>query len=140
MRAKREEMLLSLGVLLTLTIVFATLACTTSRATRSPISSPTFPHALWWAVVTITTVGYGDIAPSPRWASWSESATALLGILMIALPTGVFGAAFVEELNNRRKPNAQPVAARIAANRSSRFFRPSTESSSIRSPDPLHRR
>lgn len=103
MRSKREEMFLSLGVLLTLTIVFATLMYMVEGDVQ-PDKFPDIPHALWWAVVTITTVGYGDVFPVTPLGKLVGAATALLGILMIALPTGVFGAAFVEELNNRRKP------------------------------------
>lgn len=102
MRSKREEMLLTLGLLVTLTVVFASLMYAVENEAQ-PDKFPDIPHALWWAVVTITTVGYGDVFPVTPLGKLVGAATALLGILMIALPTGVFGAAFVEELNNRRK-------------------------------------
>lgn len=103
LRNKREELFLSLGVLLALTTVFATLMFMVESEAQ-PDKFPDIPHAMWWAVVTITTVGYGDVFPITPLGKLVGAITALLGLLMIALPTGVFGAACVEELNNRRKP------------------------------------
>lgn len=102
LRNKREELILTLGLLLTLTVVFASLIFA-AESEAQPDKFPDIPHAMWWAIVTITTVGYGDVYPVTTLGKVVGAATALLGILMIALPTGVFGAAFVEELGNRRR-------------------------------------
>jgi voltage-gated potassium channel len=102
LRAKREEMALTISLVVLLGIVFATLAYY-AESTAQPDKFPDIPHALWWAFVTITTVGYGDVAPVTPVGKVIGVATALLGILMIALPTGVLGAAFVEELNRTAK-------------------------------------
>lgn len=101
-RSKREEMFLTLGLLVTLTVIFASMMYVVENQAQ-PDKFPDIPHAMWWAVVTITTVGYGDVFPVTPLGKVVGAVTALLGILMIALPTGVFGAAFVEELNNRRR-------------------------------------
>jgi len=71
------------------------------------VAFPDIPHAMWWAFVTITTVGYGDIAPVTPLGKIIGVCTAVLGILMIALPTGVLGAAFVEEINRKAKAAAR---------------------------------
>lgn len=101
-QAKREELALTLSLLLILALICASLMYF-AEGTVQPDKFPSIPAAMWWAIITITTIGYGDVYPVTPLGRVIAVFTALLGILMIALPTGVFGAAFVEELNNRRR-------------------------------------
>jgi voltage-gated potassium channel len=64
------------------------------------------PAATWWAIATLTTVGYGDIVPATTAGRFLAAMTAVLGIAMFALPTGILGAAFTEELQQRRNREA----------------------------------
>lgn len=105
---KRREMVLTLGLLMTLALIGATLMYYVEGGAQ-PDKFPDIPSALWWAVITITTIGYGDVYPVTPLGKVIGACFAILGILMIALPTGVFGAAFVEELN---KQKAAAAAAR----------------------------
>lgn len=70
-------------------------------APGTPFTS--IPAALWWAVVTLTTVGYGDVVPVTGLGRLLAGLVAILGIGMFALPTSVLGAAFVEELQEQRR-------------------------------------
>lgn len=54
------------------------------------------PHAMWWAIITLTTVGYGDAYPITLMGRFLASVIALLGIGMFALPAGILSAGFVE--------------------------------------------
>ncbi len=102
LKSRREEMALTMSLLIILALICASLMYY-AEGEAQPDKFSSIPAALWWAVITITTVGYGDVYPVTTLGRIVAFLTALLGILMIALPTGVFGAAFVEELNNRRK-------------------------------------
>lgn len=106
--AKREELMLTMSLLVVLALFCAT-AMFYAEGTVQPDKFPDIPSAMWWAMMTITTVGYGDVFPVTATGRLIAVFTSLIGILMIALPTGVFGAAFVEELNNRRKDKRHAV-------------------------------
>ena len=101
LRAKRAELALTMSFLLLLAL-FCASAMFYAEGPVQPDKFPNIPATMWWAVVTITTVGYGDVFPVTPLGKVIGVVTTLLGLLMIALPTGVFGAAFVEELNRRR--------------------------------------
>lgn len=47
------------------------------------------PESIYWAIVTITTVGYGDISPSTSLGKFVASAIMLMGYAIIAVPTGI---------------------------------------------------
>lgn len=58
---------------------------------------------LWWAVATLTTVGYGDIYPMTAAGRILSAIIALLGIGMIAVPTGIITAGFSEQIEKTEK-------------------------------------
>ena len=51
---------------------------------------------MWWSIATLTTVGYGDIVPVTGLGRVFAAVTALTGIAIVAVPTGLFAAAFAE--------------------------------------------
>ena len=57
--------------------------------------------ALWWAVATLTTVGYGDIYPITVLGKLLSAVIALLGIGLVAVPTGIISAGFTEQINQK---------------------------------------
>jgi len=59
------------------------------------------PRAIWWAIATLTTVGYGDVYPVTPLGRAFASVIALAGIGVVALPAGVFASAFSDELRER---------------------------------------
>lgn len=62
-----------------------------------------FFDALYWATTTLTTVGYGDIYPSTDLGRIISMFSAILGVAVIALPSGVITASYLEELREEKK-------------------------------------
>jgi voltage-gated potassium channel len=59
--------------------------------------------ALWWSVVTMTTVGYGDVVPITAMGKVIATFIMLIGVGLVALPAGMLAARFGEELRERKK-------------------------------------
>ena len=57
------------------------------------------PRSIYWAIVTVTTVGYGDIAPVTVLGQTLASIIMLIGYAIIAVPTGIIGAELVKYSN-----------------------------------------
>lgn len=60
---------------------------------------------LWWSIVAFTTVGYGDIYPITPLGKILSSIISLIGIAMIALPTGIISSAFMSVMQKQKKGN-----------------------------------
>ena len=105
--AKKEQLLCTLFVLVLLVIVAASLLYYAENHVQ-PEAFSSIPAAMWWAVSTLTTVGYGDIYPMTGLGKFMASIIAILGIGMFALPTGILGAGFVEEMAQNQKNTQCP--------------------------------
>ncbi|AKN61951.1 potassium transporter Kef [Synechococcus sp. WH 8020] len=57
------------------------------------------PRCLWWAVITVTTVGYGDVSPETAAGKIVAAMTALFGIAVIAIPIGIISSGFTDSLS-----------------------------------------
>lgn len=60
------------------------------------------PDAMWWTVVTLTTVGYGDIVPMTVAGKLVATLTALMGVCVVALLTGIVATGFANQVSMRR--------------------------------------
>jgi len=99
--ATRMELLLSLTLMLIL-LILASGAMYHAEHEAQPEAFSSIPATMWWAIATLTTVGYGDITPITTLGKMIASVIAILGIAMFALPTGILGAAFLEESHRLR--------------------------------------
>jgi voltage-gated potassium channel len=60
------------------------------------------PEAMWWTMVTLTTVGYGDIVPMTVAGKLIATLTALMGVCVVALLTGIVATGFTNQVAMRR--------------------------------------
>ena len=67
-----------------------------------PALFDTFLDALYWATISITTFGYGDITPQTDLGQFITMISALVGVAVIALPTGMITAAYMNEISKKK--------------------------------------
>jgi voltage-gated potassium channel len=71
-------------------------------------------RSLWWAIVTLTTVGYGDVYPTSALGRIAAGLVALAGVGIVAMPTGILASSFAEEFRERHeKQQAKLIAAAV---------------------------
>lgn len=73
-----------------------------------PDKFPNIIASFWWAVATLTTVGYGDVIPVTPIGKLLSGTIALLGIGLVALPTAVISSGFINEINKKKRKNKCP--------------------------------
>ena len=89
-------------VMLFLIIIAASLMYTLENHAQ-PDKFGSIPQAFWWAVVTMTTVGYGDVTPITVGGKVVATVIMLLGVGLVALPAGMLAARFGDELRDRKR-------------------------------------
>ena len=99
---RKEELISIFFVLLTLLVISSSLMYFAEHDDQ-PDVFPNIPATMWWCVVTLTTVGYGDAFPITPLGQTIAAIIAVLGIGMFALPAGLLGAGFAEALEGRRQ-------------------------------------
>lgn len=100
-RRKAEELVLTFA-LVGFLLLIASLLLYYVEHEAQPETFASVPAAMWWGIVTLTTVGYGDVYPITVAGRLLGGLFALSAVLFIALPTAILGAGFVEELEARR--------------------------------------
>lgn len=63
------------------------------------------PRSVYWAIVTLTTVGYGDISPKTAFGQFLASVVMIIGYAVIAVPTGIVSAEMVSEMKDYEQKN-----------------------------------
>lgn len=101
-KSKANELMSSILVLAILMIIASVLMYNIEHTAQPDAFENAF-SALWWAIATLTTVGYGDIYPVTVAGKILSSIIALLGIALVAVPTGIISAGFIEQLNKKNE-------------------------------------
>lgn len=101
MARKREELIVTLSAVFGLIVIAASLM----YFIEGPIQPDAFssiPATMWWAVATLTTVGYGDVYPLTPVGKLFGSALAILCLGIFALPAGILAGGFSELMTERK--------------------------------------
>ena len=97
MKAVRPALLTTLFLTL-LIVVITSIFMYNIEHEAQPEAFPNIIATFWWAITTLTTVGYGDIFPVTALGKLFSALLSVLGIGIIAIPTGLISAAYVKEL------------------------------------------
>jgi voltage-gated potassium channel len=71
------------------------------------------PEAMWWGIVTLTTVGYGDVTPLTPFGKLAGGLTAVIGLCMFAIPVGIIASAFIEAVRRREFVDTWNLVAKV---------------------------
>ena len=102
-RTKKEELILSVLMVLVLVLISACVMYALENEAQ-PDAFSSIPATLWWAVITLTTVGYGDIYPVTVAGKFVAAMISLLGVGLIAMPAAIIAAGFIEQIRDRHNP------------------------------------
>lgn len=97
-KRKKHQLISSISVVLLLMIISSVIMYGVENEAQPDAFGNAF-SALWWAVATLTTVGYGDIYPITVIGKILSAIIALLGIGLVAVPTGIISAGFIEKID-----------------------------------------
>ncbi len=117
--ASRWKIIVFFGVIISICIIIGTLMYIIEGDHSREGGNGGFtsiPRSIYWAIVTMTTVGYGDISPTTPLGQTLSSFIMLLGYAILAVPTGIVSVEFGTEIKNRTVQNIHDVSGKACDN------------------------
>ena len=113
-KSRSNELLVTAYALCTLTLLGGVLGYYLEAGSKDPKKTiTTLAESLYWCVVTITTVGYGDLSPVTTAGKGLSMVLSLVGVLMFALPAGILGSGFVEVMQQHLQDEEEEQSKQI---------------------------
>lgn len=106
-----RPLLSALFIMVLLIIVASTLLYFVERGDNPGFAS--VPHAMWWAVATLSTLGYGDVVPVTGLGKVLGGGVAILGLCMFALPASILASGFTEEMRRQNFVSTWHLVAKV---------------------------
>ncbi|KTD57739.1 potassium channel family protein [Legionella shakespearei] len=103
---RRFELIISFGIGVCALIISSSLLYIV-EGDMQPEYFGSIPRAMWWSVATLTTVGYGDVYPVTALGRFFAAITAVVGIGLIAMPTGILAASFSDAIQTIKKNHSE---------------------------------
>jgi len=100
LRASQPKITVFLTFIILVVLIIGSLMYLIEGGTNSGFSN--IPQGMYWAIVTLTTVGYGDITPITNLGRFLSALVMILGYAVIAVPTGIVSAEFIQASNRRK--------------------------------------
>jgi len=115
---EREKRAFGAGLFITLLITILGAAITYNfEHNAQPDKFDNMPRAMYWAIITLTSVGYGDISPITGVGQFFTMILSVLGIGIVALPAGILGSAFSDQLRQDREDMLKTLQTFLASGR-----------------------
>ena len=99
-RRRKHELLMTAGAAFIVMLISSTFMYYLEH-TAQPNAFPNILASFWWAVATLTTVGYGDVVPVTGWGRFLSGVLAFVGIGFVALPAGLISSGFIEIMHKK---------------------------------------
>ena len=96
LKAKKQQLISSVFIILVLMLAASLCMYSLEHEAQPDVFRNAF-SGIWWAVSTLLTVGYGDIYPVTSWGKFFSIVLTFLGVGLVAIPTGIISAGFVEQ-------------------------------------------
>jgi len=100
-KEKKTELMVT-GIVTFILLVIASFIMYNVEGEKQPEAFPNVLASFWWAVATLTTVGYGDVYPVTALGKFISGIIALMGIGLVALPTGIISSGFMSRLESKK--------------------------------------
>ena len=98
---RSQELLTTVGLMLVLLLLASSLMYFVENDAQ-PEKFSSIPDAMWWGIITLTTVGYGDVVPVTNLGRVIVGVVAVMGIALFAVTAGILTSSFLEQLEQRR--------------------------------------
>ena len=99
---EEKQSFLAAMFLLTIAMLVASTGIYMFEKDAQPDKFGSIPEAMWWAIATLTTIGYGDVTPVTGMGKFFGSIIAIIGIGVVALPSGILASGFTDQLKRRQ--------------------------------------
>lgn len=110
--SERKPLTAALYLMLLLTFSTSTILYFVERV-GNPAGFESIPHAMWWAIVTLATLGYGDVVPLSALGRVLGGVAAILGFGMFALPAGILANGFADEIKRLRDVGSWNMVVKV---------------------------
>ena len=98
---KKEELAITVFVTVMI-LILSSSAIFFAEHSAQPEEFRSIPATLWWSVVTLTSVGYGDVTPVTEIGKFVGAVVCMIGVMVVALPTGILASGFMEVMREQR--------------------------------------
>lgn len=106
LKNKKDELIFSLVFVFFMLLLVSTLMYYVEKDVQ-PDKFKSIPESMWWGVVTLTTLGYGDMYPITTMGKILGGIIAILGVGLLAIPSGIMAAGFTEEIQREKEIHHQ---------------------------------
>ena len=106
---KEADALIAAIIVLLMMLVLASAGIYLLENDLQPETFGSMPDSMWWAIVTLTTVGYGDVVPVTPLGKLFSGMVGLIGVGMIALPAAILASGFAQNIQARKQKYNQVI-------------------------------
>ena len=99
----KDDLFFATVYLLLLAMMVSSTLIYVAEQAHQPAYFGSIPQSMWWSFVTLTTVGYGDVVPVTVLGKIIAGATALMGVCVVALLTGIVATGFANQMAMKRR-------------------------------------